>query len=65
MLSPLRHQLLTIRHLTSRNTDRTSKHERDYSEENNFPRIGSRGGREKDNDQRKVEEIFTDPQFVP
>ena len=66
-LSPLlldRHALLTIRNLTPRNTDRMSKHERDYSEENNFSRTARRRVREKDSDQRKVQENIADPPLV-
>jgi hypothetical protein len=64
-LSPLRHALLTIRNLTPRNTDRMFKHERDYSEENRFPRTAQESIREKDSDQRKVEEKLDHPPLVP
>jgi hypothetical protein len=64
-LSPLRHPLLTIRNLTLRNTDRMFKHERDYSEENRFRRTARRSIREKDGDQRKVEEKLDHPPLVP
>ena len=64
-MSPLRHPLLTIRNLTPRNTGRTFKHERDYSEENRFPRTAWRSIREKDSDQRKVEEKLDHPPLVP
>src|ERR1044072_2557920 len=64
-LSPLRHLLLTIRNLTLRNTDRMSKHERDYSEENRFRRTARRSIRKKDSDQRKVEEKLDHPPVVP
>jgi hypothetical protein len=64
-MSPHRHPLLTIRNLTLRNTDRTSKHERDYSEENSFPRTAQRSTREKNSDQWKVEENLDHPPVVP
>ena len=64
-MSPLRHPLLTIRNLTPRNPDRMFKHERDYSEENSFPRIAQRNTREKNSDQRKVEENLDHPPVVP
>ena len=64
-LSPLRHPLLTIRNLTPRNTDRMFKHERDYSKENRFPRTARRNIREKDSDQRKVEEKLDHPPLIP
>ena len=64
-LSPLRHPLLTIRNLTSRNTDRMSQHERDYCEENSFARTARRSIREKDSDQRNVEEKLDHPPLVP
>jgi hypothetical protein len=41
------------------------KHERDYSEENRFPRTLRRSIREKDSDQRKVEEKLDRPPVVP
>jgi hypothetical protein len=41
------------------------KHERDYSEENRFPRTAQRSIREKDSDQRKVEEKLDHPPLVP
>ncbi len=53
-MSPHRHPLLTIRNLTPRNTGRMFKHERDYSEENSFPRTAQRSTREKNSDQRRV-----------
>ena len=62
---PHRHPLLTIRNLTPRNTGRMFKHERDYSEENSFPRIAQRNTREKNSDQRKVEENPDHPPVVP
>ena len=65
VFSPLRHALLTIRNLTLRNTDRMFKHERDYSEENRFPRTAQRSIREKDSDQRKVEEKLDHPPVIP
>ena len=64
-LSPLRHPLLTIRNLTLRNTDRMFKHERDYSEENRFRRTARRSIREKDSDQRRVEEKLEQLPVVP
>src|SRR5258707_15078107 len=64
-MSPHRHLLLTIRNLTARNTDRMFKHERDYSEENSFPRIAQRSTREKNSGQRKVEENLDHPPVVP
>ena len=64
-MSPLRHPLLTIRNLTPRNTDRMFEHERDYSEENRFPRTAQRSIRGKDSDQRKVEEKLDHPPLVP
>lgn len=64
-MSPRRHPLLTIRNLTSRNTDRIFNHERDYSEENGFPRTAQRCIREKNSDQRKVEESFDNPPVFP
>jgi len=60
-----RHPLLTIRNLTPRDTDRMSKHERDYSEENSFPRTAQRSTSEKNSDQRKVEEDLDHPPVVP
>jgi hypothetical protein len=63
-MSPHRHPLLTIRNLTPRNTDRTFKHERDYSEENSFPRTAQRSTREKNSDQWKVEENLDHPPVV-
>jgi hypothetical protein len=63
--SPRRHLLLTIRNLTPRNTDRMSHNERDYSEENRFRRTARRSIREKDSDQRKVEEKLDHPPLVP
>ena len=64
-LSPRRQLLLTIRNLTSRNTDRMSQHERDYCEENSFARTARRSIREKDSDQRNVEEKLDHPPVVP
>ena len=64
-MSPHRHPLLTIRNLTPRNPDRIFKHERDYSEENSFPRTAQRNTREKNSDQRKVEENLDHPPVVP
>ncbi len=64
-MSPHRHALLTIRNLTSRNTDRMFNHERDYSEENSFSRTAQRSIREKNSDQRKVEENLDRPPVVP
>ena len=63
-MSPHRHPLLTIRNLTPRNPDRMFKHERDYSEENSFPRIAQRNTREKNRDQWKVEENLDHPPVV-
>jgi hypothetical protein len=63
--SPRRHLLLTIRNLTPRNTDRMSHHERDYCEENSFARTARRGIREKDSDQRNVEEKLDHPTVIP
>src|SRR5882762_5692741 len=65
VMSPHRHPLLTIRNLTPRNTDRMFKHERDYSEENSFPRTAPRNTREKNSDQRKIEENLDHPPVVP
>src|ERR671930_618187 len=64
-MSPGRHALLTIRNLTSRNTDRMFDHERDYSEENSFSRTAQRSSGEKNSDQRKVEENLGHPPVVP
>ena len=64
-MSPHRHLLLTIRNLTPRNTDRMFKHERDYSEEDSFPRIAQRSTREQNSGQRKVEENLDHPPVVP
>lgn len=64
-MSPLCHPLLTIRNLTPRNTDRMFKHERDYSEENSFPRTARRSTREKNSGQRKVEENLDHAPVVP
>ena len=64
-MSPCRHSLLTIRNLTPRNTDRMFNHERDYSEENSFPRSAQRSTREKNSDQWKVEENLDHPPVVP
>ena len=64
-MSPHRHPLLTIRNLTPRNTDRMFKHERDYSEENSFPRIAQRSTREKNSGQWKVEENLDHSPVVP
>jgi hypothetical protein len=64
-MSPHRHPLLTIRNLTPCNTDRMFKHERDYSEENSFPRTAQTSIREKNSDQRKVEENLDHPPVVP
>ena len=58
-----RHVLLTIRNLTARYTDRMFSHERDYSEENSFPR--NTQGNIKNSDQRKVEKKFEHPSVVP
>ena len=41
------------------------KHERDYSEENHFPRTARRSIREKNSDQRKVEEELDHLPVVP
>jgi hypothetical protein len=64
-MSPHRHPLLTIRNLTPRNTGRMFKHERDYSEENSFPRTAQRSTREKNSDQRRVKENLDQPPVVP
>ena len=64
-MSPHRHPLLTIRNLTPRNTDRMFKHERDYSEENSFPRNPQGRTREKNSDQRKFEENLDPPSVDP
>jgi hypothetical protein len=64
-MSPHRHPLLTIRNLTPRNTDRMLDHERDYSEENSFPRNTQGSIREKNRDQRKFEEDLEYPSVVP
>jgi len=64
-MSPHRHPLLTIRNLTPRNTDRTFKHERDYSEENSFLRTAQRSTREKNSHQRRIEENLDHPSVVP
>lgn len=64
-MSPYRHPLLTIRNLTPRNTDRMFKHDRDYSEENSFPRTAQRSTREKNSGQRKVEENLDHSPVVP
>ena len=64
-MSPHRHPLLTIRNLTPRNPDRMYKHERDYSEENSFPRTAQRNTREKNSDQWKVEENLDHRPVVP
>jgi hypothetical protein len=63
--SPRRHLLLTIRNLTSRHTDRMSHHERDDSEKNRFRRTARTSIREKDSDQRKVQEKLDHPPLVP
>ena len=60
-----RHALLTIRNLTARNADRMFSHERDYSEENSFPRNTHGSIREKDSGQRKVEEKLDRSSVVP
>ena len=64
-MSPHRHALLTIRNLTPRNTGRMFIHERDYSQENGFPRTAQASIREKNSDQRKVEEHLGHPPVVP
>jgi hypothetical protein len=64
-MSPHRHALLTIRNLTPGNTDRRFKHERDYSEENGFPRNSQGSTREKNSDQRKFEENLDYPSVDP
>jgi len=64
-MSPHRHSLLTIRNLTALYTNRMFKHERDYSEENNFPRNTQGSIREKKSGQRKVEKKLDQPSFVP
>ena len=64
-MSPHRHPLLTIRNLTSRKGNRMFNHERDYSEENSFPRTAQRSTREKNSDQRKVEENLDHPPVIP
>ena len=60
-----RHALLTIRNLTARYTDRMFSHERDYSEENSFPRNTQGNTGKKNSDQRKVEKKFEHPSVVP
>src|SRR5437868_7088781 len=64
-MSPHRHVLLTICNLTPGNTDRRFKHERDYSEENGFPRNSQGSTREKNSDQRKFEENLDHPSVNP
>ena len=64
-MSPHRHVLLTIRNLTPGNIDRRFKHERDYSEENGFPRNSQGSTREKNSDQRKFEENLDYPSVDP
>ena len=64
-MSPHRHALLTIRNLTPRNIDRMFNHERDYSEENSFPRNPQGNIRKKNSGQRKIEENFDYQSIVP
>jgi len=64
-MSPHRYSLLTIRNLTAPHTNRMFSHERDYSEENSFPRNTQGNIREKKSGQRKVEKKLDYGSFVP
>jgi len=64
-MSPHRHSLLTIRNLTALYINRMFSHERDYSEENSFPRNTQGHIREEKSRQRQVEKKLDRPSFVP